>query len=343
LCVLAAVMIVLDGQACGPRGPVHTRPGRHVMGALEQWTGRRLIRDGVAMVLDQFQEGVHVTDQGRRIGWMLRGPAAGRGVVYLHGQPGSRREQLLLGDELLRRDDLRVLSIDRAGYGDTDPAGTDRREVARDALTVASAHRLSSFVAVGVSQGGIYALTVAALAPERVHRVVLVSGHVLPYDDDEVVAGLSEAEQADLSLLRAGPSPELDESYAGMAAAIAGDPVGAFAPLVVNWSRPEQAWFTRPDIQAVLVDDMRLAYRQGHRGQLDDGLRTVAALEIDLKSVTMPVRALHGSRDDLEPYANLERLASRLPDIQMVRFEGMSHFGPLAWPGLITAMIAADT
>jgi len=173
--------------------------------------------------------------------------------------------------------------------------------------------------------------------------VVLVSGHVLPYDDDEVVAGLSEAEQADLSLLRAGPSPELDESYAGMAAAIAGDPVGAFAPLVVNWSRPEQAWFTRPDIQAVLVDDMRLAYRQGHRGQLDDGLRTVAALEIDLKSVTMPVRALHGSRDDLEPYANLERLASRLPDIQMVRFEGMSHFGPLAWPGLITAMIAADT
>ena len=294
------------------------------------------------MVLDLFQEGVHVAGHGRRIGWMLRGSAAGRAVVYLHGQPGSRREQLLLGDELLRRDDLRVLSIDRAGYGDTDPAGRDRREVARDALTVASAHGLSSFAVVGVSMGGIYALTVAALAPERVHRVVLVSGHVLPYDDDRVIADLSEAERADLALLRAGPGPELEESYAGMAAAVADDPVGALAPMVATWSRPEQAWFARPDMQAVFVEDLRLAYRQGHRGELDDGLRTVAPLEIDLRSVTMPVRALHGDRDDLEPYANLQRLASRLPDIEIVRFEGMSHFGPLAWPGVITAMIAAD-
>jgi len=303
---------------------------------------RLLLRQGVDVVLDLFQEGVHVAGHGRRIGWMLRGSAAGRAVVYLHGQPGSRREQLLLGDELLRRDDLRVLSIDRAGYGDTDPAGRDRREVARDALTVASAHGLSSFAVVGVSMGGIYALTLAALAPERVHRVVLVSGHALPYDDDRVIADLSEAEQADLTLLRAGPGPELEESYAGMAAAVADDPVGALAPMVATWSRPEQAWFARPDMQAVFVEDLRLAYRQGHRGELDDGLRTVAPLEIDLRSVTMPVRALHGDRDDLEPYANLQRLASRLPDIEIVRFEGMSHFGPLAWPGVITAMIAAD-
>lgn len=294
------------------------------------------------MVVDLFQEGVHVTDQGRRIGWMLRGSAAGRAVVYMHGQPGSRREQLLLGDELLRRDDLRVLSIDRAGYGDTDPAGRDRRDVARDALTVASAHGLRSFVAVGVSMGGIYALTLAALAPERVHRVVLVSGHVLPYDDDQVTADLSVDEQADLALLRAGPGPELEESYARMAAAVADDPVGALAPMVANWSRPEQAWFARPDIQAAMVDDLRLAYQQGHRGELDDGLRTVSALEIDLSSITVPVRALHGSRDDLEPYANLQRLANRLPDIEILRFEGMSHFGPQAWPGVITAMIAAD-
>jgi pimeloyl-ACP methyl ester carboxylesterase len=54
-------------------------------------------------------------------------------------------------------------------------------------------------------------------------------------------------------------------------------------------------------------------------------------------------RTRDGDRDDLEPYANLQRLAGRLPDIEIVRFEGMSHFGPWAWPGVITAVIAADT
>jgi pimeloyl-ACP methyl ester carboxylesterase len=172
--------------------------------------------------------------------------------------------------------------------------------------------------------------------------VVLVSGHVLPYDDERVIAHLSEAEQADLALLRAGPGPELEESYAGIAAATAADPVGALAPMVADWSRPEQAWFARPDIQAVVADELGLAYRQGHRGEFDDGLRTVSALEVDLRSVTVPVRALHGAGDDLEPYANLERLVSMLPDLKIVRFEGMSHFGPWVWPGMITAMIAAD-
>jgi hypothetical protein len=59
-----------------------------------------------------------------------------------------------------------------------------------------------------------------AIAHERISKVVLVSAHVMPYDDPEIVAGLSAAEQGDDRLLR-GRSPELEAEYAASAASMA--------------------------------------------------------------------------------------------------------------------------
>ncbi len=73
-----------------------------------------------------------------------------------------------------------MLAIDRAGYGDTSPAGMDRRDVAGDLLTVADRLGVREFPVMAVSMGGIYALALAASAPERISKIVLASGHVLP-------------------------------------------------------------------------------------------------------------------------------------------------------------------
>jgi pimeloyl-ACP methyl ester carboxylesterase len=54
---------------------------------------------------------------GRQVGYMLRGPANGDVVVYLHGMPGCRREQRIFPDSVLERLCLRVLSIDRPEWG----------------------------------------------------------------------------------------------------------------------------------------------------------------------------------------------------------------------------------
>lgn len=78
---------------------------------------------------DSDQEGVLTTGTGRQIGYLIRGPQHGRSVVYLHGAPGCRREQRFVPDEVLYRFELRLISIDRPGYGDTDPV--DRNRVVR--------------------------------------------------------------------------------------------------------------------------------------------------------------------------------------------------------------------
>jgi pimeloyl-ACP methyl ester carboxylesterase len=80
----------------------------------------------------------------------------------------------------------------------------------------------------------------------------------------------------------------------------------------------------------------------GFHGVLDDGLRTVRPLEFDLVDIRLPVRAVHGSLDDLEPLANLERAAARLGDVVLLSLQGMGHFGPWLWPDLILGLIASE-
>jgi len=91
-------------------------------------------------------------------------------VLYLHGQPGSRREQLLIPAEVLERFGVRLISVDRPGYGNTDPLPGDRLARSSDVLTVCDALQIDSFPLVAVSAGGSYALALAGSAPDRVER-----------------------------------------------------------------------------------------------------------------------------------------------------------------------------
>jgi pimeloyl-ACP methyl ester carboxylesterase len=91
---------------------------------------------------------------------------------------------------------------------------------------------------------------------------------------------------------------------------------------------------------AAVAESLSFGLAAGHAGLLEDGLRTVSPLEFELPDVRCPVRATHGTIDDLEPCANLERAAARLTDCVVVALPGMGHFGPWRWPdslfGLVT-------
>jgi pimeloyl-ACP methyl ester carboxylesterase len=276
---------------------------------------------------------------GRSVGWLLRGPEDGTVVGWFHGQPGSRRDVRAFSDEVLARFGIRLLAIDRAGYGDTSPVGLDRREVARDLLEVADHLGVGELPVMAVSMGGVYALTLAALAPERVTRVVLLSAHVLPYDDPDVVGRLSAAEQADLQLIRQGRTPEVEAAYAAGAASMVEDPVGLLRTLAASWGSREQS-LVETEWATAVAESIAFGLSAGHSGLLEDGLRTVLPLEVDLSQVSCPVRAVHGTSDDLEPYANLERAAAQLSDCVLIALPGMGHFAPWLWPEAVLGLLS---
>lgn len=288
------------------------------------------------------RSGVLQLGNGRHVGWLDRGDPDGLAVLWFHGQPGSRLEQHILGDDVLARHGLRLVSIDRAGYGHTDAAGTSREVVVADAVGVLDHLGVDQVVTVGVSMGGTFALACAALAPGRVSRVVLVAANALPYDDDGVVADLRPGEQEDVALLRRGDRAEIDAEYRAARAALHDDPVGVFDEVVLGeFSDREQDFWREPEVRTVFTRDVRHGLAPGHEGYRDDGLRTVAPLDFDLAAVTCPVRAVHGALDTLEPLSNVRRLVALLADAQLFTVEGANHFGPLLWPDVLAALLTS--
>ena len=112
------------------------------------------------------------TVDGRSIGVAEFGDPDGTAVLWCHGGPGSRLEPAWL-DAAATEAMLRIVGVDRPGYGLSTPRpGRTITSVVADMLDVADQISIDRFATVGVSTGGVYALALAALAPDRVLGVV---------------------------------------------------------------------------------------------------------------------------------------------------------------------------
>jgi pimeloyl-ACP methyl ester carboxylesterase len=94
-------------------------------------------------------------------------------LTFLHGQPGTGSDWSAVIDQL--PDSIRAFAPDRPGYRSNPRAPGDFAANARFVLAELDAADIAETVLVGHSYGGGVALTIAAMAPERVRAVVLVS------------------------------------------------------------------------------------------------------------------------------------------------------------------------
>jgi len=274
-------------------------------------------------------------EDGRRIGWHARGPQDGAPVLYLHGWPGSRLEQRLIPSETLQRFGVRLVSLDRPGWGNTDPVHASRPRKARDALLVCDALGIRRFAVIGFSAGGSHALALAATAPDRVDRAVLASA-LVPGDGPAEAADPDAAEA--LALFRAGRTPALEAFRTERRRSMLEDPIGRFAAAVPSFGEREREWYDLPWVRAAVEANLREAYRAGIEGDVEDCLMRVQPLEVVSSTIACPVRAVHGSADTATPVAGVTRVLAGIPDAELIVLDGMEHFGPLLYPDLLLAL-----
>jgi len=289
--------------------------------------------------VEEEEQGVITTADGRHVGYLARGPKDGRAVLYLHGMPGCRLEQRLIPAEVLRRFGVRLIGIDRPGYGQTDPLSGDRIARVRDAVPVCDVLGIGEFSLVANSAGGSYAVTLAALAPERVRRLVLVSAQ-MPYDDEAAIQLLQRQQLALLPALKLGRAPMVVAGVEQARSNILADPVGGldFTTLTAR----ERLFFDQPQVKAAFIEDVKEGLAARVDGFLDDLLSWPQAFEVDLADVRCPVRAVHGTSDDWEPLPNLQRILPKFKDCQLVLLDGLNHIGPLLYPDFIVGMAVSD-
>lgn len=101
------------------------------------------------------------------------GDPTGRLVLVLPGCPDSRLVAMS-GAVAASRAGVRLVSVNRPGYGASTPHESTQSSVADDLVEVACGLGHGEFGVIGMSIGGTYAVVAAARHPERVRSLALV-------------------------------------------------------------------------------------------------------------------------------------------------------------------------
>ncbi|MFO7593528.1 MAG: alpha/beta hydrolase [Pseudomonadota bacterium] len=254
---------------------------------------------------------------GRFIGYADYGAADGFPVFYFHGSPGSRLEAYLAA-EAAQDQGVRLIAVDRPGYGLSDPK-PDRQllDWPADVSALADSLGLRQFSILGASGGGPYALACAFLLSDRLHRVGLAAG-LAPFREGRLKLG------SRLGLRFARVAFPLIHKL--LESQIQRNPARTVSFAARLLSTPDQEILKRPGINAIFQRSLQEAFRQGRAGVHRDMELYGTSWGFRLEEVTFPIELWHGEADRLLPPRMCRRQAEAMPHARAYFIPNEGHF-----------------
>ena len=261
---------------------------------------------------------------GRRLGYLSCGDETGLPVFYCHGFPGSRLE-VLLANRTAVYHSLRLIGIDRPGYGLSDPApGRSLISWSNDLKELADYLGVTRFSILGVSGGVPYAAACAFMLPSRLLSVGLACG-LAPIGTAGMLSGMTLFNRFGLQLSVKAPSL-LKTVLSPISILLRQNPAIALSVMATRAKLPDRLFLRRGDIRIALCTTFREAMRFGTAGAVSDLRLYGAAWGFRLKQIRVPIDLWHGEKDYIVPVAMGRRLAAAIPDCQATFLPEHGHF-----------------
>ncbi|HEY7069097.1 MAG TPA: alpha/beta hydrolase [Acidimicrobiales bacterium] len=271
------------------------------------------------------------------------GDPAGVPVLYLHGTPDSRLSRHP-DDGLATTAGVRLLALDRPGYGGSDPLPPGTADgwpavVAADAAAVLDTLGIERCGLLAWSGGALAGVALAALMPERVSALAIVAGLVprQAYDDPEVRA--AGADRLDtIELADSLPPGTLGEAIAPLLA-----PYPCDRALAAEHQAEQRDAAGAVELATVpggaerLADGLVEAVRRGLAGVAADVEAQARPMPLNLAAMRAPVRLVYGSADTVTPPAFGRWYAENLPGASLDVVDGAAHYVALTAWGRILA------
>lgn len=262
---------------------------------------------------------------GQLVHYRDEGPKADAApIVLLHGTSASLHTWDGWAKAL--RGTHRVIRLDLPAFGLTGPfsgrfAGQAYTGAHYASFVLAVLDRLGvqQFAIAGNSLGGEVAWRIAAQAPQRVTKLVLVDAAGYPLDGSNIPLGWQIARLPVLGRLTEHflPRPLVVQGLV----AVYGDPAKITEPLVDRY--------------------FELTLREGNRAALVQRAQTWTPAEgvAKVTGVTAPTLVLWGGRDRIIPPANARRFAADIPGAQVQVFDDLGHVPQEEDPGRTVAAV----
>ena len=278
---------------------------------------------------------------GRHLCYACHGPLDGEPVFLFHGEPGSRL--FLPGLEAVLRQGVRLITVDRPGYGCSDPQpGRSLLDWPQNIASLADELGFERFSILGVSGGGPHALACAYLMPERLKSVAIASSPC-PFDYRRATDNLSPGRLEEFALAREAPDmlrPMVNRAVSR----IREQPAAYVTELGERLDASDGRLLASAAVSAMYCADLGEAVRAGGEGWLQEAHLLASPWPFDPADIGMPVRIWHGERDRIAPprMARLLWRAMRGSELRLARGEGhlffFRHFDEL-----LASLVGGDT
>ena len=276
--------------------------------------------------METIDQTVQLRD-GRKLAYIEYGKSDGFPVLLFHGTPGSRK-WLLEDDEASQSLGLRLIAIDRPGYGLSDPK--PNRTVldwCDDVEELADHLQIDKFSIIGVSGGGAYAAACAYKIPHRLRTTAMVSS-VAPFVNgkppksmmraNRMAFWLSNHAQWLLRLSNKAMVKMMDKS-----------------PEKIKRYLKEGNRHLHEKDRQLLQDDEQVEatfihLREAYRNSVDEGVTEPALLSkdwgFDLKDIQSTVLIFHGEQDSMAPIEEIIKVSRIIPGSQLILVPNAAHF-----------------
>ncbi|HEV3169184.1 MAG TPA: alpha/beta fold hydrolase [Actinocrinis sp.] len=275
------------------------------------------------------------------------GSPHGAVVFLLHGTPGGRRGPKPRAIHL-HRQNIRLISYDRPGYGESDrDHGRRVVDAADDVEAIADALGIDRFAVIGRSGGGPHALACAAkLVPRVTAAAALVSlaprDPVSEREGFDWFAGMTADNRRAYRLVETHPE-RLDGLREERSGAVGSD-TAALLPILDEGLHASD----RRIIGAIRSKfdetyQAALSRTENWYGWHDDliALGDLHGWGFDVREIKIPVLLWHGAEDHFTPVSHSRWLAEHIPTAVTSIETGASHFSAVErLPELLPRVLA---
>ena len=269
------------------------------------------------------REGTVTLPDGRTLAYAEYGDPNGRPVFYFHGFPNSRLNAAP-GDQAARRTGVRLIALDRPGFGRSGfKRGRTIAGWAEDVASAADQLGIDRFAVVALSGGGPYAVACAASIPHRLTAVGLVSA-LAPFRAADAVRGYPLLTRLFLRLWRLLPwltRPGI--WFLGRGARR--NPERLFERAARAAPPADAAVLSRPDVRAAFAKDIAESFRQGSRAASHEFELYLKRWNVDEESITLEVHLWQGEADTLVPPSMGRHHARVIPNCRATFLPGEGH------------------
>ena len=260
---------------------------------------------------------------GRNLAYEEYGDPNGAPLFFFHGFPNSRLGARL-SHESAARHHVRVVSLDRPGYGRSDfKKGRMIGDWPDDVAQAADALGIDRFSVLGYSGGGPYAAACAAKLPDRIASAGIVAG-VGPLTEREAAKGFKLSTRIGMWFWRTFPFL-ITLAFMMFAFFVR----RGVQRVVVNMARAlpdvDRKILERPEVWAAMREDLQEAFRQGSRGAAHDMKLYLRRWDVDPMTIPNEVFIWHGDVDETVPISNGRYMAKVIPNARATFYPGEGH------------------